>query len=151
MPAGYPILIWPIAKISILHAILLLSIVQSTFYAFASYYFVKQLRDTKLRPYIFLIGFVIAFNPTLSLSTLVVGYESLLSSCMLMIAALITKSRQSVNNRKIVTLILGVGAFSALASFIQPRWILTSIIIAIVWALMYQNRKVQNSYSCRSN
>lgn len=143
MPAGYPILIWPIAKISILHAILLLSIVQSTFYAFASYYFVKQLRDTKLRPYIFLIGFVIAFNPTLSLSTLVVGYESLLSSCMLMIAALITKSRQSVNNRKIVTLILGVGAFSALASFIQPRWILTSIIIAIVWALMYQNRKAR--------
>lgn len=143
MPAGYPILIWLIAKISVTHAVLLLSLLQSSFYAYASYYFVKQLRDTKLRPYIFLIGVAIAFNPTLSLSTLVVGYESLLTSCMLMVAGIIIKSKQFNYDRRFIFCILGVGVFSALASFIQPRWILTSIVIAVVWALMYQNRKVQ--------
>ncbi len=39
--------------------------------------------------------------------------------------------------------VIGVGAFSALASFMQPRWILTSIVVAVIWALMYKSRKVQ--------
>lgn len=143
MPAGYPILIWLIAKTSAVHAVWILSFLQSLFYAYASYFFVKQFRDTKLRPYIFLIGLALAFNPTLSLSTLVVGYESLLSSCMLMVTALIIKSRQYSPGREFSIFIIGVGAFSALASFIQPRWILTSIIIAVVWALMYKSHKIQ--------
>ena len=143
MPAGYPILIWFCAKISVTNAVWILSFLQSAFYAFSSYYFLKQLRDTKLRPYIFLIGLALAFNPTLSLSTLVVGYESILTSCMLMIAGIIIKSKQSILNRKFGIYILGVGAFSALAAFIQPRWILTSIVIAIVWALMHKGPKVQ--------
>ena len=142
-PAGYPILIWLLAKISIAHAIWLLAFVQSTFYAFASYYFVKQLRDTKLRPYVFLIGLALAFNPTLSLSSLAVGYESPIASCMLMIVGLIIKSRQSLDNQKIGIYIVGVGGFSALASFMQPRWVLTSIVIACVWAFIYKSRKIQ--------
>ena len=142
-PAGYPILIWLLAKISVAHAIWLLSFMQSVFYAYASYYFVRQLQDTKLRPYIFLIGIVLAFNPTLSLSSLAVGYESPIASCMLMIIGLIIKSRQSLENRKFGIYIVGVGGFSALASFMQPRWLLTSIVIACIWALMYKSRKAQ--------
>lgn len=143
MPAGYPILIWLVTKISIIHVIWLLSFIQSSFYAYASYFFVKQLRDTKLSPYMFLIGIALAFNPTLSLSSLVVGYESLIASCMLMVAGLIIKSKQYSRDRGIAIYIIGVGAFSALASFIQPRWILTSIVIAVVWTLMYKSHKVQ--------
>ena len=142
-PAGYPILIWLLAKISVVNAIWLLSFAQSAFYAFASYYFVKQLRDTKLRPYIFLIGIALAFNPTLSLSSLAVGYESPIASCMLMVVGFIIKSRQSLENQKLGIYIVGVGGFSALASFMQPRWLLTSLVIACLWALMYKNRKVQ--------
>lgn len=143
MPAGYPIIIWLIAKISVVNGVLLLSLVQSALYAYASYFFVKQLRDTKLRPYIFLVGIVIAFNPTLSLSTLVVGYESLLSTSMLLIVGFIVKSKNLAGDVKIGKYIVGVGAISALATFIQPRWILTTIIIAIAWALMFKNHKVQ--------
>ena len=143
MPAGYPIIIWLLAKISVVNAVWLLSLVQSAFYAYASYFFVKQLRDTKLSPYIFLIGIVIAFNPTLSLSTLVVGYESLLSTSMLLIVGFIIKSKNMAGEVKIGKFIVGVGAISALATFIQPRWILTTIIIAITWALIVKSHKVQ--------
>ncbi len=143
MPAGYPILIWLIAKISVVHGVWLLSFVQSAIYAYASYFFVKQLRNTQLRPYMFLVGIVIAFNPTLSLSTLVVGYESLLSTSMLLIVGFIIKSKNVAGEVKIGKYIFGVGAISALATFIQPRWILTTIIIAIAWALMFKNRKIQ--------
>lgn len=142
-PAGYPILLWFLTKFTVAHLLLLISLIQSVFYAYASYYFVKQLRDTKLRPYMFLIGIVLAFNPTLSLSSMAVGYESPIAACMLMVVGLIIKSKQSPNDRGLVIRVIGVGAFSALASFMQPRWILTSIVIAIIWALMYKDRKVQ--------
>jgi len=142
-PAGYPILLWALAKISITQIIWLISLTQSIFYAYACYYFVKQLRDTKLRPYLFLIGIFLAFNPTLSLSSMAVGYESPIAACMLMVVGLIIKSLQSPNDRSLVIRVLGVGGFSALATFMQPRWILTSIVIAVVWALMSKSRKVQ--------
>ena len=142
-PAGYPILLWGLAKISMTQIIWLISFIQSIFYAYASYYFVKQLRDTKLRPYLFLIGLILAINPTLSLSSMAVGYESPIAACMLLIVGLIIKSLQSPNDRRLVIRVLGVGGFSALATFMQPRWILTSIVIAAVWALMTKSRKVQ--------
>ena len=142
-PAGYPILLWVLAKISITQIIWLISITQSIFYAYASYYFVKQLRDTKLRPYLFIVGIFLAFNPTLSLSSMAVGYESPIAACMLMVVGLIIKSLQSPNDRRLVIRVLGVGGFSALATFMQPRWILTSIVIAVAWALMSKSRKVQ--------
>lgn len=142
-PAGYPILLWGLAKISVTQIIWLISITQTLFYAYASYYFVKQLRDTKLRPYLFLIGIILAINPTLSLSSMAVGYESPIAACMLMVVGLIVKSLQSPNDRRLVIRVLGVGGFSALATFMQPRWILTSIVIAVVWALMSKSRKVQ--------
>ena len=142
-PAGYPILIWILTKITLANLLWLISLLQTLFYAYASYYFVKQLRDTKLRPYMFLIGVILAFNPTLSLSSMAVGYESPIAACMLMVVGLIMKSKQSPNDRGLVIRVLGVGGFSALASFMQPRWILTTVVVAIIWALMYKSRKVQ--------
>jgi hypothetical protein len=62
---------------------------------------------------------------------------------MLMVVGLIIKSKQSPNDRGLVIRVLGVGGFSALASFMQPRWILTTVVIAVIWALMYKSRKVQ--------
>ncbi len=142
-PAGYPILLWFLTKISVANILWLISFTQSIFYAYASYYFVKQLRDTKLRPYMFWIGMILAFNPTLSLSSMAVGYESPIAACMLMVVGLIIKSKQSPNDRGLVIRVIGVGAFSALATFMQPRWILTTIVVAVIWALMYKSRKVQ--------
>lgn len=62
---------------------------------------------------------------------------------MLMTVGIIVQSRQVELNRKFLVYIAGVGALSAFASFIQPRWILTSVVIACVWVLMHRNRKVQ--------
>ena len=50
---------------------------------------------------------------------------------------------QLADTHKIYFGVISVGAVSAIASFVQPRWILTTVVIAVVWALMYKNRKVQ--------
>jgi hypothetical protein len=142
-PAGYPILIWLLPFVSLKYVIALISFSQSIFYAYASYYFVKQLRGTRLQPYMFLIGLALAFNPTLSLSSLAVGYESPIAACMLMVVGLIIKSKQSPHDRAFVLRVVSAGFFSALASFMQPRWVLTTIVIAFVWALMDKSRKAQ--------
>lgn len=142
-PAGYPILIWLLTKISLTHILLLLSIVQSAFYGYASYYFVRQLRDTKVKPYLFWISILLAANPTLSLSSLAIGYESPIAACMLMITGLIIKSQLNPIDRRYWIRVAAVGGFFALAAFMQPRWILTTLIVAIIWALAYKNRKHQ--------
>ncbi len=142
-PAGYPILIWLMTKISLSHILWVISITQSAFYGYASYYFTRQLRDTKLKPYIFLIAVILAANPTLSLSSLAVGYESPIAACMLMITGLIIKSQLNPVDRRFWIRVSGVGGFFALASFMQPRWVLTTLVVAIIWALFHKNRKTQ--------
>ncbi len=142
-PAGYPILIWLLTKISLTYVIALISFTQTIFYAYASYYFVKQLRGTRLQPYMFWIAIAIAFNPTLSLSSLAVGYESPIAACMLMVVGLIMKSLQSPHNRGFISRVVAAGFFSALATLMQPRWILTTLVIALIWALVTKGRKAQ--------
>jgi uncharacterized protein with PQ loop repeat len=142
-PAGYPILIWLLTKISLAQIIFLITFTQSIFYAYSSYYFVKQLRGTKLQPYMFLIGLALAFNPTLSLSSLAVGYESPIAACMLMVVGLIMKSHQSNHDRQFILRVIAAGFFLALASFMQPRWILTSVLLAALWAFITNGRKAQ--------
>ena len=140
-PAGYPILIWILTKISLAHVIYLIAFTQTIFYAYASYYFVKQLRGTRLQPYMFLIGLALAFNPTLSLSSLAVGYESPIAACMLMVVGLIMKSRQSVHDRQFVLRVVSAGFFSALASFMQPRYLLAGLVMFAVWGATFVSRK----------
>jgi hypothetical protein len=142
-PAGYPILIWLMTKISITNILWVVSIIQSAFYGYASYYFTRQLRDTKVKPYLFWIAMILAINPTLSLSSLAVGYESPIASCMLMVTGLIIKSQLNPIDRRFWIRVAGVGGFFALAAFMQPRWLLTTLVVAVIWALAYKNRKHQ--------
>ncbi len=142
-PAGYPLAIWILTKISLSSVLALLSITQTFFYAYASYYFVKQLRGTRLQPYMFWIAIALAFNPTLSLSSLAVGYESPIAACMLMVVGLIMKSVQSPHDRGFISRVVAAGFFSALATLMQPRWILTTLVIALIWALVTKGRKAQ--------
>lgn len=131
-PAGYPIIIWLLAKISITNALLLLSIFQSLIYAFASWYFVKKInfgRFAKLAPW---VAFLVSFNPTLSLSSLVIGYESLVASALMIAAAAMFSIRPE--NLKWQQFLV-FGSWSAFGSFMQPRYIATSIIILTFWVI----------------
>lgn len=142
-PAGYPLLIWILTKISLVNVMWLISILQSLFYAYASYYFTKQLLTTKLSKYTFFIAVILAFNPTLSLSSLAVGYESPIAACMLMVVGLIVKSQQNPIDKRFWLRVVAVGGFFALAAFMQPRWLLTTAIVAAIWALVQKGRKQQ--------
>jgi hypothetical protein len=134
-PAGYPLLLWTIAIISTAKFFYILSFLQSIFFAFSTYYFTNKLRNSSLNYLAFWGSIVISFNPTLSFSSLAVGYEAPIASCFMMITGLILANLKPTLDKKFWIAVAYVGGWFALATFMQPRFLLTAIIIALMWAL----------------
>jgi hypothetical protein len=134
-PAGYPILLWPIAAISVSKFFYIVSFLQSIFFAYSTYFFTNKLRNSSLKYLAFWASILISFNPTLSLSSLAVGYEAPIASCFMMIAGLILATFNRPIDKKFWIAVASVGSWFALATFMQPRFLLIAIIVAVLWAI----------------
>ena len=134
-PAGYPILLWPIAAISVSKFFYIVSFIQSIFFAYSTYFFTNKLRTSSLKYLAFWVSILISFNPTLSLSSLAIGYEAPIAACFLMIAGIIWANASPTFDKKFWLNVAYVGGWFALASFMQPRYLLVAIIVAVLWAL----------------
>lgn len=133
-PAGYPILLWPFAAISVSSFFYFISFLQSIFFAFSTYFFTNKLQNSALKYLAFWVSIFISFNPTLSLSSLVIGYEAPIASCFMMIAGLIIANLSPTFDKKFWIAVASVGGWFSLATFMQPRFLLIAIIVAIMWA-----------------
>jgi hypothetical protein len=140
-PAGYPLLLWPLALISQPKFFYLVTIIQSVFFAYATYYFTNKLRTSSIRHFSFWTSIILSFNPTLSLSSMAVGYESPIAACFLMIAGTILSTFNRLIDKKFWIAVASVGGWFALATFMQPRFLLIAIIIAFMWALKIIGKK----------
>lgn len=140
-PAGYPMLLWPIAIISTAKFYYILSLLQSVFFAFSTYFFTNKLRNSSLKFLAIWVSIIITFNPTLSLSTLTIGYEAPIAACFMMITGIIWINANPTFNRKFWLNVAYVGGWFALATFMQPRFLLIAIVIAILWALRVAGSK----------
>jgi hypothetical protein len=134
-PAGYPLLLWPIALITQAKFFYLLTIIQSVFFAYATYFFTKKMAKSSLKSFAFWTAMILSFNPTLSLSSMAVGYEAPIAACFMMIAGTILSTFNKIIDKKFWIAVASVGGWFALATFMQPRFLLIAIIIAIIWAL----------------
>ena len=134
-PAGYPILLWPIAVVSTAKFFYILSFFQSIFFAFSTYFFTNNLSKSSLRFLSLWVSIIITFNPTLSLSSLTIGYESPTAACFMMIAGLILSTFDKPIDKRFWIAAASVGGWLSLATFMQPRFMLIAIVIAILWAL----------------
>ena len=134
-PAGYPLLLWPIAAISTTKFFYIVSFLQSIFFAYSTYFFTNKLRTSSLKYLAFWVSMLITFNPTLSLSSLAVGYEAPIASCFMMIAGIIWANANPILDKKFWLNVAYVGGWFALATFMQPRFLLIAIILAVLWAL----------------
>ena len=132
-PAGYPILMWPIASISIPKLYFILSLMQSIFFAFATYFLANKIRQGSLSFLAIWVSLFISFNPTLSLLTLSVGYEAPVAACFMMITGHILGTINQPLDRNFWIAVTSVGSWFALATFMQPRFLLIAIVIALLW------------------
>jgi hypothetical protein len=143
-PAGYPLLIWPFAAISITKFLYMLSIVQSLFFAYSTYFLTKTISTTKVAYLAFTASFLISFNPTLSLGSLTVGYETPVASCLMMALAIAISCMTEDSATKFgIKQISYIGLWFGLASFLQPRFILVAAIFIIICALYNVGRNYQ--------
>lgn len=141
-PAGYPLLMAIFGELSLTHILYFVSTIQSAIYAYASYYFVDSIRNSKLKRISLAVAVILGVNPTLSLSSLVVGYESLAASCMLFIVAKLFKGTSFDSKKSIAGTSIFLGSFLALASFIQPRYLIVGLILLPLWVLFEKNKKI---------
>jgi hypothetical protein len=140
-PAGYPLLMWPIAIIAQPIFFYLISAIQSIFFAYATYFFTNKIAKSSLKNFAFWTSIIISFNPTLSLSSLAIGYEAPIAACFMMIAGLIWANANPSFDKKFWLNVAYVGGWFALATFMQPRFLLIAMIIAILWAIKVTGTK----------
>ena len=134
-PAGYPLLLWPIAIAAQPIFFHLVTIIQSVFFAYATYFFTNKMANSSLKGLAFWTAIILSFNPTLSLSSMAIGYEAPIAACFMMIAGLILANLNPTFDKKFWIAVASVGGWFSLATFMQPRFLLIAIIVAIMWAL----------------
>lgn len=140
-PAGYPILLWLLVLISVLKFVYLISFIQSIFFAYATYYMTKNISKTSIAWLSVPTSVFISFNPTLSLSTLAVGYEAPVAACFMMVIGVLIASKLKADSLQYKFAIFA-GAWIALASFMQPRYLLAGVVMLLIWGSTFVSRKV---------
>jgi len=135
-PAGYPLVIYFLSFFSEGFVLNTLSILQSLFYSFAAYFFASALIKTGLRKFAYLVFLLILLNPTLSLSSMAIGYESLTASGYLIVLGLIIRDFVNKNEKQFLKYLLISSAIFGLMSFMQPRLILSGVLINLLWILI---------------
>jgi hypothetical protein len=140
-PAGYPLLIFFLSLLGKSWVLTTLSIVQSLIFSYAVYFFVKQLSKTRLKKFAYLTLLLILFNPTLSLSSIAVGYESFTASGLLLCVGLVIRSFVEKDSKKFFRYLIISSAIFGLLSFVQPRLLLTGILINLLWIFVWKGFK----------
>jgi len=134
-PAGYPLVILFLSILGKSWALTTLSIVQSAIFSFAAYFFATQISKTRLKKFAFLAFLLIIFNPTLSLSSIAVGYESFTASGILIVVGLIVKDFIEKDDKNFLKYLIISSTVVGLLSFMQPRLIVTGILLNVFWIM----------------
>jgi len=132
-PAGYPLVIFVVSLVNSGWTLKLLAILQSLIFSFAALTFTTQIYRTRIKKYAFLVLIIILMNPTLSLSSLTVGYESLASSGLLISIAIVIKDLVERNNEIFFKLLVLNSFIISFVSFIQPRFLVSGFSIIMFW------------------
>lgn len=140
-PAGYSIILWSLSKLSTVHLIEVISIFQTTIYFVACAYFAEKLRQTSLFRLAVPTAFMLALNPTLSLSSFAVGYENLAAAFLILSIGLIIHTQLNPSNKTLWKTLPIIAGLQGLSAFIQPRFLLISFFIFLVWGLKLSTRK----------
>jgi hypothetical protein len=145
-PAGYPIVMYLISKLDQDYTFIILSTIQSLIFSYSVYFLSKYLIQTKLKKYTTIIFLMIILNPTLSLSSIIIGYESLTASGSILIIALLVKFKllrdQDVQNQG--KTILGASIICGFISFLQPRLILG--LLVIIFITIFNKEKIKKTF-----
>lgn len=142
-PAGYPILMWPIAAISESNLAFIVGIIQSLFFALSIWFFASELSASSLKRFTWPAAIILSLSPTLSLNSVVIGYEVTSASVFLLAISLFLRQvrlgKSSVFNWENCLAAFAV----SISCFMQPRILLLALGIIIPFAIYhYRGRAI---------
>jgi len=140
-PAGYPLFMLFLSIFGKSWLLTTLSFVQSFLFSYAAYLFATQLYRTRLKYFSYLTLLVILLNPTLSLNSISIGYESIAASGILIIFALIIKSFIGKSDENFFHYLIVSAFISSLLVSVQPRLIVTCLVINFAWIIAKKGAK----------
>ena len=143
-PAGYPLVLLFLSILGKSWALTTLSITQSAIFSYAAYFFATQISKTRLKKFAFLAFLLIILNPTLSLSSIAVGYESFTASGILIVVGLIIKDFIEKNDKMFLRYLIISSIVVGLLSFTQPRLIVTGILLNVLWIITRKGVKASS-------
>ena len=141
-PAGYPLFILFLSFLGQSWVLTILAVAQSAIFSWATLTFATQVTRTRLRNFSYFVFLLILLNPTLSLSSLTVGYESLAASGFLISLALIIQDLIEKNESKFKWKLIIVSAIFGFLTFIQPRLVLSGVLIVFFWLTVRKGFKL---------
>ena len=142
-PAGYPIFVWPLAAISISKFVYFLGLIQSTLFAYATFLFTRELKKTNISFLAVTISLLITFNPTLSLSTLAVGYEAPVAALLMISMAYLIRDLSAQSDKIFIKNIIIIAFSLSVSSFLQPRILLFGFAFIFFWCLKKTGSKAR--------
>ena len=134
-PAGYPLVIFFLSLLEKSWVLTTLSIIQSAIFSYSVYIFSSQISRTRLKKFSYLSFILIIFNPTLTLSSIAIGYESLTASGFLISLGIILRDLIDKNDKTFLKNLLYTSTIFGLLSFMQPRLIISGILINVLWVI----------------
>ena len=140
-PAGYPITIYALTFFSKSSALTLLSIFQSAIFSISIFYFISEVQKTKIKAFAFFIFLLISLNPTLTLASLCVGYETLAASGFLIISALLMYDLRVRTKKSLIISLLFSSLTFSYVCFIQPRFFVAAILVIPIWSVVRNGLK----------
>ena len=145
-PAGYPLLILFLSILGKSWVLTTLSILQSLVFSYAVYFFALQISRTRLKKFSYLVFLLILLNPTLSLSSIVIGYESITASGILIACGLMAKDVIEKKEKGFIKYLLSISLVFSFLSFVQPRLIVTGGLAIILWVYLRKGFKLGIRY-----
>jgi hypothetical protein len=126
---------WPVIEIFRSHFFLALSLLQSLIYTAGSIWFVDEISRTRASKASYLLAWFLAFNPTLSLNTIAIGYElPVVAMLLISTAALLRYFSKNKTGLFSVETLVASAAFS-LATLMQPRLLVIAFAFFVLWSL----------------
>ena len=141
-PAGYPLVILLLSLFGKSWVLTTLAVLQSLLFSFGAYLFASQLYRTRLKRFSYLVFILIILNPTLSLSSLVIGYESFTASGFLITIGLIIKDLVEKNDKRFTSYLVINSLIFGLQTFMQPRLIISEILVILLWIIVRKGLKL---------
>ena len=143
---GYPVFLFILHFLTGKLLLLFTSLIQTLLYSYSVYFFGRQLLKTKFNKIVLPFGIVALLNPTLSLSSLVIGYESLVASFFLLALSFLIIDFKSKEMKYSHSPILTSAVLLGLSVWLSPRMILPGFLILLTW-LYLKNKFNKNILS----